>query len=647
MAKKLKLLALTLLLTLCLPHHTLASTIAVIQGSAALAQGERRFAAALARHVERWYRDAGVPTLYADDTDLAKSLSGKQVAVLVYVAAPTPPQLTALANFLKRGGKLIVFYSSSPELANLMGMQTAGYLKGSTDGRWSMMRFGEQRPRGAPDSILQTSKNLFVVNPVVGRSQVLAWWHDRQGHQTTEPAWLVSPNGYWMTHIFTADGDEDAKGALLLSLAAAHDPTLWTPAAANVLRQTQTIAGGQQALAQRIAKMPNTPTRSRAVAALQKLRQCSTQAHTLLQSNRGYEAWQSANDLKARTYEVYGLIQPTRRGEIRAVWDHSGMGLYPGDWPRTCRLLKDAGISDIYVNVAGAGFAHYASQILPRSRIYDEQGDQLAACLKAAKPLGLRVHAWLLCFSTEGATQERIAIFHKRGWLLTNPDGSPRPWLDPAVPEARAYLTTAVREMAQKYAVAGVHLDFVRYPDYNSSLGPSVKTHFEKAIKRQINAWPEDVKSGSLRAPFIQWRALQISDFLQATRRVTQRDAPGKLLTTAVYGKYPSCLDAVGQDWESWINIGLVDYVVPMNYTENLTRFNEWLTDQTRTRAQAMKIVPGIGVTAAESRLDAAQVIDQIQSLRRANCPGFALFDLDTTLRQEILPILRMGTTAP
>jgi hypothetical protein len=40
-------------------------------------------------------------------------------------------------------------------------------------------------------------------------------------------------------------------------------------------------------------------------------------------------------------------------------------------------------------------------------------------------------------------------------------------------------------------------------------------------------------------------------------------------------------------------------------------------------------------------------VIDQIQAARRAGCPGFALFDLDTTLRQEILPVLRMGATAP
>jgi uncharacterized lipoprotein YddW (UPF0748 family) len=346
-------------------------------------------------------------------------------------------------------------------------------------------------------------------------------------------------------------------------------------------------------------------------------------------------------------YEAYGLLQPSRKGEIRAVWDHSGMGLYPGEWPRTCRLLKEAGFTDIYVNVAGAGFAHYASGVLPRSRVFDEQGDQLAACVAAAEPFGLRVHAWMLCFSTEGATPARVEIFNKRGWLLTGPDGAPRMWLDPAVPEVRTYLAGAVREMALKYRVDGVHLDFVRYPDYAPSLGPTAKARFEKATGRRAADWPEDVKSGALRDLFIQWRAANVSDFVQSARRVMRRDAPGKSMTAAVYGKYPSCLNAVGQDWESWVNIGLVDYVTPMNYTEDLGRFEEWITQQTRTRRQALRVVPGIGVTAAESRLDAAQVIDQIQAARRAGCPGFALFDLDTALRQEILPVLRLGACAP
>lgn len=627
-----------------------AAPVAVVQGYDSVASSERRFVAALARHVERWYREAGVTTTLSDDRDLSHALESAKVAVLIYLDQPDARQMAAITSFSKRGGKLIVCYSSSLELAALMGVQTAGYQKGSTDGRWSSMRFTELSPKGVPENILQTSKNLFLVQPLTGRSQVMAWWYDREGHRTQEAAWLCSPAGYWMTHVLLADGDADAKGRLLLALAAAHDPTLWNPAATCVLQQARSVGhanNGATALVARASTITDPVRQRRAVAAAQGALRSEAQTTALLQAGRGFDAWVAAQDLRSRMYEAYGAAQVTRKGEIRAVWEHSGMGLYPGDWKRTCRLLKDAGITDLYVNVAGAGFAHYASKVLPRSHVFDEQGDQLAACLTAARPLGLRVHAWILCFTTEGATDDRIAIFAKRGWLLTNQDGSPRSWLDPAVPEVQTYLVNAVRELSVAYKTDGVHLDFVRYPDFVSSLGPTVKVRFEKATNRRAADWPEDVKSGPLRASFINWRAERVSDFVQVSRRVMRRDAPGKILTAAVYGKYPSCLDAVGQDWESWINIGLVDYVAPMNYTEDMVRFNEWLSQQTRVRRQALKVLPGIGVTAAESRLDAAQVIDQIQTVRRAGCPGFVLFDLDTTLRQEILPVLRLGVTAP
>jgi len=624
--------------------------VAVIHGHDSTPAGERRFALARANNAVRWYKDAGVECVLSDDTDLKTALTGKRVAVLVYTAMPTAPQMQELRAFVGRGGKLIVFYSSSPELANLMGMKTEGYQKGTTDGRWSQMRFVKGAPKGVPGTVLQTSSNLFVVKPVEGRSQVMAWWHDRQGRQTTEAAWLSSAQGHWMTHVLLADGDAAAKGRLLLALAAEHDPRLWQQAASRRLETSRKVirnTDGAAALKTRAEALQSPDQRKRAVAAAEGARKTEANAARLLAEGKAYEAWAAANELREMMYETYGWMQSPRKGEIRAVWDHSGRGLYPGDWARTCRLLKDAGITDIYVNVAGAGFAHYASSVLPRSRVFEEQGDQLAACIAAAKPLGLRVHAWLLCFSTEGATQERLAIFARRGWVLTNADGSPRPWLDPAVPEARAYLVEAVKEMATKYKVDGVHLDFVRYPEFLASLGPTVRPRFEASAKVRTTNWPEDVTTGKHRQAFLRWRAEQVTDFVQAARRVMRRDAQGKLLTAAVFGKYPSCVDAVGQDWESWLDMGLLDYVTPMNYTEDMARFNEWLGAQTRTRNQAMKIVAGIGVTASESRLDAAQVIDQINAARRAGCPGFALFNLDTTIRQEILPVLRLGMTAP
>ena len=49
------------------------------------------------------------------------------------------------------------------------------------------------------------------------------------------------------------------------------------------------------------------------------------------------------------------------------------------------------------------------------------------------------------------------------------------------------------------------------------------------------------------------------------------------------------------------------------------------------------------GVTANESRLDARQVIEQINLARQYGFAGEALFDLDTTLEKSVLPYLRLG----
>ncbi|MBM4164679.1 MAG: hypothetical protein FJ222_09615 [Lentisphaerae bacterium] len=622
-----------------------AADVRVIHGHDSVPEGERRFAAALARHVTRWYREVGLEAETADDTALDKKLSGQRVAVLVYVSQPTEVQVAACRAFVEQGGRLIVCYSASAALGELMGVRVTGYQRAGTDGRWSAMRFAASRPAGVPEEIRQTSPNLMAAQPVEGRASVLAWWVDRAG-QATDPAWLVSNNGYWMTHVLLADGDAAAKGRLLLGLAASADPSLWGKAARRLLEQAR-LAGAYTspaAIETAAQKVADPAKRVRAVVAAQAAARWEREIRERLRTGQGFDAWNGVITLQGRMREAYGLLQTARNGEIRAVWDHSGMGLYPGNWKRTCMLLDAAGVSDLLVNVGGAGFAHYASDVLPRSRIFVEQGDQLRACIDAARPYGIRVHAWLLCYSTEQATPDRLAIFGKRGWLLTHPDGRDRPWLDPAVPEVRDYLTRAVREVAERYAPDGVHLDFVRYPDFNGSLGPTVRSRFEQALGRRLKAWPQDVGWGGPERPaFMRWRTEQVGRFVGDARLALRAHAPGKLLTAAVFGKYPSCVEAVGQDWEAWLRNGLLDYAMPMNYTESLEAFQALVADQTRTRTLARQIIPGIGVTAAESRLDPIQVIDQIRALRQAGCPGFALFDLDTTLQQEILPVLRLG----
>ena len=521
---------------------------AAAQAKVVVVAQEPGYYTSLSKHIVRWLANEKVTAALATPESLNAALASAKIAFLVGCDDPSAAEMKTLEAYCKRGGRLVVFYSASPKLAALMGVKVLGYKPAAYPGQWSRMNFQVSFPEGLPSAIRQTSTVLKRAVPLKGKGRIMATWSDRKGQNTGDAAWISTANGYWMTHILTADGDEDLKARLLGALVGVVAPELWT-----------------------------------------------ISAHNARKAKERQETWKLAR------------AQKPRAGEIHAVWDHSGCGLYPGDWPRTIKLLKAANVTDLFVNIGGAGFAHYASDVLPRSKIFDQEGDQLKACLAAAKGSGIRVHAWLLCFNATRATPSRLAVFAKKGWRLKTTDGTLSEYLDPSNEDVQNYILRAISEIRGKYAVQGIHLDFVRW--------------YERS-KRPANA------------------ALYVSKFMVAARKIVRRPV---WLTAAVLGKYPSCVAAVGQDWDAWLTANLVDYVVPMDYAEDKGRFTSFLEQHAANKAHARKTIVGIGVTANESRLSAKQVIEQLSLVRRYGFPGASLFDLDATLERNILPYLKEG----
>ena len=293
--------------------------------------------------------------------------------------------------------------------------------------------------------------------------------------------------------------------------------------------------------------------------------------------------------------------------EIHAVWDHTGRGLYPGNWPKTMQVLRSANVTDLFVNVAGADFAHYPSAILPRSKAFSDYGDQMAACLRAARGTGIRVHAWIICFNATRGVPKSLETFKVRGWRLKDKDGTLTTYLNPANANVRSFALSIVDEINSRYGVSGIHLDFVRWPH---------------TVAKSADA------------------AASVTQFVAEARRRVKRP---RWLSAAVYARYPRCIETVGQDWVRWLNFDIVDYVVPMDYTASLPKFRELLASQMSPSTHAKRTVVGIGVTANESKLAPAEVAEQIRLVRKAGFAGQALFDLDETLELQVLPVLRRG----
>ena len=69
---------------------------------------------------------------------------------------------------------------------------------------------------------------------------------------------------------------------------------------------------------------------------------------------------------------------------------------------------------------------------------------------------------------------------------------------------------------------------------------------------------------------------------------------------------------SIAQDWGDWLQRGLLDFVTPMNYSNQLSDFNKWTSAQMPLPGAKQKLYPGIGVRAADSHLDATDTITQI-----------------------------------
>jgi uncharacterized lipoprotein YddW (UPF0748 family) len=613
--------------------------IAVVYAERSVAESERAYAKRRATYVERLYDTVGLEADLVSDVQFAQKSC--KLAILVNCYKPPADFIEAVRKKQSQGTRFVVCYSSSDALAKLFGLKTKAFERG-IDGAWTKMRFLSNRPAGGPLEILQSSASILSMQSIDKTTVPMAMWCNRQGKDTAVAWWKTATGSYWMTQLLMANGDETNTQRLLLAIAAEALPHAWMTAAHFRYQKLRPRLENEET-EERIEKLPKqSPRRQQLDKTFAQLKREHTRVQALLASNKkGYEAYQAVCDLEQMSAYVYGMTYWARPGEVCGVWDHFGQGFYAGDWERTAREMAAFGITDMYVNVAGTAFARYASKVVPQRTKNDCLREAVAAC----KKYGIRVHAWILAYSAEQCDEATRERFAKSGWLMQDAKGRTAlpVAIDPSHPEVTQHLIKLIDEIAS-YKVDGIHLDFMRFPEIENCTSPTLRKRFE-AKYGPVAAWPKDVLSGSRKQDFINWRSKVISDNLLTIRLWMKTHHPRLPLSVAVYGKYPKCVDTVGQNWMLWLRTDMVDMLAPMNYTNDLDSLRDWLGTQTAQPRYAQKFLCGIGVTANESNLDGVDVLKQIAIARQYKCAGFILFDLDETLRSKILPVLKEGAT--
>ncbi len=618
-----------------------AVTVTVVEGTSSVPKAaDRRIAARSAELVARHLATAGLTVRRVTDDDVIRDGLRDRVALLAYNPLPPPDLLQRFTAHLDRGGRLIVFYSGSDALAARLGFSLRPTIQ-APDGQWASFTFGKERLSLLPLRVRQNSRILRPARPADDRARVIAWWEDEAGALQPQPAWTLSDRGAWMSHVLQ-DGDDASRRRLLLALVAHFEPRA-IPAGAWRARTRCGAAApfdtGGAMLAAWSKKSGAAPVSAAGFEAAR------SRLARLYDQGRFAEVIEEEEALAAKLAAACARAVPGVPGEFHAVWNHSGLGLYagPDGWNRTAKRLAAHGIHAVFPNVARAGVTLYPGEFLPQSEAGQAAGDPLAACCAAAQKYGLAVHAWKICWSLEGAPAARVERCRAAGRLQVSDTGETLNWLCPSRADNVEEELAVIEEIATRYPVQGVHLDYIRFPDKHTCFCRSCRSAFEKAERVKTKAWPGDVRSGPLASRFRRWRAGQITRFVRLAAQRLRAARPDAALSAAVYGWYPGCIDSLGQDWGEWLKRNDVDFVCPMNYTDDTAQFTRWLSAQLPLAASRARIVPGIGATANESRLNGPQTLDQILAARRAGATGFILFDLNHTLEHDILPLLRLG----
>ncbi len=318
--------------------------------------------------------------------------------------------------------------------------------------------------------------------------------------------------------------------------------------------------------------------------------------------------------------------------ELRAAWNPLPTARHPRGWDGLLAQLAARRINTLFIHWQSAATPLHTH---PGSRA---SADTLEEALAAAARHKIALHAWATCWTLEGADPALITRLTREGRLMRDAAGHTLPWLCPSLPENRALLIDGLCALARR-GVAGIHLDYVRYPETAGCYAPATRTAFEAARGAPVTAWPADVlPGGPLAAPFAEFRRTAMTVFIREARAALRAAAPKIRLSAAVFPT-PAAAAERGQAWPGWLSEGLLDFACPMIYTENPADFKAWL-DSCLAAAPAEKLVPGLGTGADECQLDAATAAAQITDIRRRRLAGFAFFAVDDELTGSLLPRL-------
>jgi uncharacterized lipoprotein YddW (UPF0748 family) len=339
--------------------------------------------------------------------------------------------------------------------------------------------------------------------------------------------------------------------------------------------------------------------------------------------------------------------------EVRGVWItnvNSGVLFMPWAINRALNQLSQLQFNTVYPVVWNRGTTFYRSAVSRRvtGRAQDDLlnlmrlgRDILSEIVQGGHQKGLRIIPWFE-YGFMAPINSSLVRYHPN-WVALPQDQQLKPiytsedldqsdaskaswlgiqnvWLNPLHPQVQQFIQDLILEVVMKYDVDGIQID--DHFGMPVELGYDWFTRKLYQEEHQGKLPPENPYNSE----WMRWRANKITAFMTTLVKEIKAVKPNCIISLSPNPKSTAYREYL-QDWQAWVDRGLVEELIVQVYRDNSSSFEKELNDPAMQKTR-QKIPVSIGIlTGTLGRAVEIETIqEQVKAVRDHHFNGISFF---------------------